>query len=111
VQDAVKGYLRELFGSKTLGEWTAWFEGVDVCWAPVRTLHEAMFDPATAERGMLLVDGEGVEHLGVPIRFAREPASPDFSVPAFGEHSEAIVRSVGYGDAEIGRLRAEHVIG
>jgi crotonobetainyl-CoA:carnitine CoA-transferase CaiB-like acyl-CoA transferase len=111
VQDPVKDYLRELFKSRTLAAWADWFEGVDVCWAPVRTLHEAMFDPATAERGMLLVDGEGVEHLGVPIRFAREPASPDFSVPAFGEHSEAIVRSVGYGDAEIGRLRAEHVIG
>jgi crotonobetainyl-CoA:carnitine CoA-transferase CaiB-like acyl-CoA transferase len=111
VQDPVKDYLRELFKSRTLAAWTDWFEGLDVCWAPVRTLHEAMFDPATAERGMLLVDGEGVEHLGVPIRFAREPASPDLRVPELGEHSEAIVRSVGYGDAEIGRLRAEHVIG
>jgi crotonobetainyl-CoA:carnitine CoA-transferase CaiB-like acyl-CoA transferase len=110
-QDPVKDYLRELFKSRTLAAWTDWFEGVDVCWAPVRTLHEAMFDPATAERGMLLVDGEGVEHLGVPIRFAREPASPDFRVPEFGEHSEAIARSAGYGDAEIARLRAEHVIG
>jgi crotonobetainyl-CoA:carnitine CoA-transferase CaiB-like acyl-CoA transferase len=110
VQDAVKGYLRELFGSKTLGEWTAWFEGVDVCWAPVRTLYDAMFDPATAERGMLLVDADGVEHIGVPIRFAREPASPDLRVPGFGEHSAEIARSVGYADADVARLRAEKVI-
>jgi crotonobetainyl-CoA:carnitine CoA-transferase CaiB-like acyl-CoA transferase len=110
VQDPVKAYLRELFASKTLAEWTTWFEGVDVCWAPVRTLHEAMFDPATAERGMLLVDAEGVEHLGVPIRFAREPASPDLHVPEFGAHSAEIVRSIGYSDADVERLRADRVI-
>jgi len=69
-----------------------------------------MFDPATAERGMLLVDGEGVEHLGVPIRFAREPASPDLRVPELGEHSAELVKSVGYADADIARLRAEKVI-
>jgi crotonobetainyl-CoA:carnitine CoA-transferase CaiB-like acyl-CoA transferase len=110
VQEPVKAYLRELFESKTLAEWTAWFEGVDVCWAPVRTLHDAVFDPATAERGMLLVDDQGVEHLGVPIRFTREPACPDFHVPAFGEHSAEIVRSVGYSDGDVERLRAQKVI-
>jgi crotonobetainyl-CoA:carnitine CoA-transferase CaiB-like acyl-CoA transferase len=91
-QDPVKDYLRELFAAKTLDEWTAWFEGVDVCW------------------GMLLVDGDGVEHLGVPIRFAREPASPDLAVPGFGEHSAELARRVGYGEADIERLRAERVI-
>ncbi|HSD52536.1 MAG TPA: CaiB/BaiF CoA-transferase family protein [Burkholderiales bacterium] len=111
VQDPVKDYLRELFASQTLDEWTVWFEGVDVCWAPVRTLYDAMFDPATVERGMLLVDEQGVEHLGVPIRFTREPASPDLRLPEFGEHSVAIVKNLGYGDGEIERLRAEHVIG
>ncbi len=110
VQDPVKDYLRECFRSKTLEEWTAWFEGVDVCWAPVRTLHDAMFDPATAERGMLLVDEHGIEHLGVPIRFAHEPARPDLRVPEFGEHSAELVKSVGYADADIDRLRAEKVI-
>jgi crotonobetainyl-CoA:carnitine CoA-transferase CaiB-like acyl-CoA transferase len=69
-----------------------------------------MFDPATAERGMLLVDEQGVEHLGVPIRFAREPASPDLRVPEFGEHSAELAKSVGYADADIERLRAEKVI-
>lgn len=109
-QDPVKAYLRELFAARTLDEWTAWFAGVDVCWAPVRSLHDAMFDPATAERGMLIVDGDGVEHLGAPIHFAREPASPELRVPAFGEHSAEIVKSVGYSDADVARLRAEKVI-
>jgi crotonobetainyl-CoA:carnitine CoA-transferase CaiB-like acyl-CoA transferase len=110
VQAPVVAALRELFATRTLDEWTAWFEGVDVCWAPVRTLHDAMFDPATAERGMLLVDETGVEHLGVPIRFAREPARPDLRVPGFGEHSAEIVKALGYGDADIERLRAGKVI-
>lgn len=110
VQEPVKAYLRELFATRTLDEWSAWFEGVDVCWAPVRSLHEAMFDPFTAERGMLVVDEQGVEHIGVPIKFAREPAVPDFRVPELGEHSAAIVKSLGYADADVERLRDERVI-
>jgi crotonobetainyl-CoA:carnitine CoA-transferase CaiB-like acyl-CoA transferase len=109
-QQPVIAYLRETFATRTLDEWTAWFEGVDVCWAPVRTLHEAMFDPATAERGMLLIDEQGVEHLGVPIKFRNEPARPDLSVPGLGEHSAEIVRGLGYGEADIERLRRERVI-
>jgi crotonobetainyl-CoA:carnitine CoA-transferase CaiB-like acyl-CoA transferase len=110
VQEPVIAALRGLFATRTLDEWTAWFEGVDVCWAPVRTLYDAMFDPATAERGMLLVDDEGVEHIGVPIRFTSEPARPDFRLAGFGAHSTEIVKDLGYGDVDVERLRAEKVI-
>jgi crotonobetainyl-CoA:carnitine CoA-transferase CaiB-like acyl-CoA transferase len=60
---------------------------------------------------MLLEDGRGRKHLGVPIKFAREPAEPRLRAPGFGEHSAEIVGSLGYGDADIDRLRAERAIG
>ena len=58
---------------------------------------------------MLLSDERGLEHLGVPIKFAREPATPDLRVPELGEDSEAILREIGL-DGDIGTLRREGVI-
>ena len=72
---------------------------------------EAIDDPNTRARGMLLVDERGRQHLGVPIKFAREPAQPVLRAPGFGEHSIEIVKSLGYDDAKIDQLRAERVIG
>ncbi len=109
-QAPLQAYLRELFGQKTLAEWLDWLADIDVCYAPVRTLQEAIRDPNTRARGMLLVDGEGCEHLGVPIKFAREPARPELGVPEFGQHSDQIMRELGYGEADLERLHAERVI-
>jgi len=109
-QDPLIVWLRETVKAKTLAEWLAWLDGVDVAYAPVRSLKQAIDDPNTRGRGMLLVDGQGRQHLGVPIKFTREPAAPRLRAPGFGEHSNEIVKSLGYGDADIERLRAERVI-
>ena len=110
-QEPLKDYLRALFREKTLDEWLAWLEGADVSYAPVRTLKAAIDDPNTLARGMLLVDDSGRQHLGVPIKFAREPAQPSLRAPGFGEHSAEILEGLGYGNADIERLGAERVIG
>jgi len=109
-QSPLIAYLRETVKARTLAEWLAWLDGVDVAYAPVRSLKDAIDDPNTRARGMLLVDEQGRQHLGVPIKFTREPAEPRLRAPGFGEHSNEIVTSLGYGDADIERLRAERVI-
>ena len=85
VQDPVKSFIREFFGARTLGESLEWLSTIDVCYAPVRTLKEGVFDPNTAARGMLLRDDQGLEHLGVPIKFSHEPAQPVLRAPELGE--------------------------
>ena len=110
-QGPLIAYLRQLMREKTLTEWLAWLDGVDVAYAPVRSLKEAIDDPNTRTRGMLLEDERGRKHLGVPIKFAREPAAPRLRAPGFGEHSAEIVKGLGYGDADVARLKAERAIG
>jgi crotonobetainyl-CoA:carnitine CoA-transferase CaiB-like acyl-CoA transferase len=110
-QGPLIAYLRQLLKEKTRAEWLAWLEGVDVAYAPVRSLKEAIDDPNTRARGMLLEDERGRNHLGVPIKFAREPAEPVLRAPGFGEHSADIVLSLGYREADVERLKAEHAIG
>lgn len=92
-QEPLRVFLRETFRTRDLAEWEAWFEGRDVCWAPVRTLKDAFDDPALAERGMLSQDAEGNEIVGTPLRFRDEPASFDPRPPALDEHGTELRKS------------------
>ena len=109
-QDAVRAFLRETFRTRTKAEWVEWFKGRDVAFAPLRTLPEVLEDPHFKARGMVLKDGRGWDHLGVPIAFRDEPAKPRFEAPAHGQHSSAILRGLDYAEDEIARLKSRGVI-
>lgn len=109
-QQPVADFLREFFAARTLEEALAWLADVDCCYAPVRTLLEGMLDPNTRERGMLLSDGNGRDHLGIPIRYSEEPGEVDFRVPALGEHSVAVAREAGLDEALIAEMIRDGVI-
>ena len=86
--EPVKVFLREIFATKTLAEWTVFLDGVDVCWAPVRDLYDATQEAHLAVRGTIHVDADRAKHLNNPIKFANEPAQPDWRLPDVGEHNE-----------------------
>lgn len=109
-QDPVRAFLRDAFRTKTKAEWIEWFKGRDVAFAPMRTLPESLDDAHFKARGMVLKDARGWDHLGVPIRFADEPARPDFNPPAHGQHTTQILRTLGYADGEIAQLKAKNVV-
>jgi crotonobetainyl-CoA:carnitine CoA-transferase CaiB-like acyl-CoA transferase len=88
-QAPLRDFFRETFRTRTGSEWGAWFEGRDICFAPVRTLKEAFDDPATRERGMLAFDDQGSEIVGTPIKFREEPARIDPRIPSLDEHAGA----------------------
>jgi len=109
-QAPVRAFLGAFFGRMTLDEALAWLEDVECAYAPVRSLREAFYDPATAERGMLLRDPEGNAHVGVPIKFAREPAQPDLRLPEYGAHGTEVLGGLGYAAAEIESFARDGVI-
>jgi crotonobetainyl-CoA:carnitine CoA-transferase CaiB-like acyl-CoA transferase len=87
-------FLRETFALRTRAEWIEWFAGKDIGFAPVHDLREAFDDPQAEARGMRLLDGEAREHIGIPIKFAREPGHANLTLPALGEHNAAFVGSM-----------------
>jgi crotonobetainyl-CoA:carnitine CoA-transferase CaiB-like acyl-CoA transferase len=99
-------FLQGVFGTRSQAEWVEWFRGRDVCFAPVKNLREAFDDPQVQAREMRLVDELGQEHIGLPIRFTAEPGRADFTLPRLGEHTEQVLRAVGYADEELATLRA-----
>jgi crotonobetainyl-CoA:carnitine CoA-transferase CaiB-like acyl-CoA transferase len=85
-QAPVIAFLSETFKTKPLAEWVAWFEPLDVCFAPVNTLPEAFADPQVRARRAVLTDDDGRPHIAPVIRFLHEPAHVNLAVPAMGQH-------------------------
>ncbi|MBL8376846.1 MAG: CoA transferase [Burkholderiales bacterium] len=110
-QAPVRAFLEETFRTRTRAEWEAWFAGRDFPFAPVKSLPEALDDPHFRARGMVTTDARGWDHIGSPIRFADEPARPDFSAAAPGQHTAAVLAKVGYTPADIERLAQAGAIG
>jgi crotonobetainyl-CoA:carnitine CoA-transferase CaiB-like acyl-CoA transferase len=109
-QDPVRAFLRETFRTKTKAEWVEWFTGRDIAFAPMRTLPEVLEDPHFKQRGMVLRDPRGWDHLGIPIAYRDEPGRVNFEAPAHGGHSKAILRSLGYADGDIAQLESRGVV-
>jgi crotonobetainyl-CoA:carnitine CoA-transferase CaiB-like acyl-CoA transferase len=108
-QDPVRDFLSETFLTRTQAEWVDWMAGRDIAFAPVKTLREGLDDPQTRHREMVLEDGRGWEHLGIPLKFSDEPGQVRFNPPAHGEHADEILRGLGYSDAELAQMKADRV--
>jgi crotonobetainyl-CoA:carnitine CoA-transferase CaiB-like acyl-CoA transferase len=104
-------FLAATFATKTQSEWVEWFRGRDVSFAPVKNLKEAMEDPHVLARGMVVRDAAGRRHLGVPIRYAEEPARPRHALARLGEHTDETLGALGYGPDRIAALRAAGALG
>ena len=105
-QDTVKEFLRKAFASRTLLQWQTFLTPLDVCWAPVNTLHEALHTEHVRARGMRPELPAGQPHLGIPIRFSGEPGRLDARLEEKGESTDAVLVELGYDLQAIAALRA-----
>jgi crotonobetainyl-CoA:carnitine CoA-transferase CaiB-like acyl-CoA transferase len=90
-QRPVVELLAAFFAGRSCEESLAWLAELDVCYAPVNTLHEATQDAHVAARELLLRDEHGRPHLAPAIRFADEPARPTLRAPTLGEHTDDVL--------------------
>ncbi len=103
-------FFADTFIQKDLDEWVLWLDGLDICFGPVLDLKQAFDDEHVRHRRMLLEDDAGSKHVGVPIKYQREPAQVRFGVPELGEHAEDVLRDNGYSSERIQSLRDAGVV-
>ena len=109
-QAPLRAFFEARFRSRPLEYWQRFLAPIDCCWAPVRSLKDALEDAHTQHRQMLLRDQAGNRHLGVPIKYAGEPAEPNLNIPEYGEHSAQIGAELDWPAQEVARLQADGVL-
>jgi formyl-CoA transferase len=101
--------FRERFRENTTAHWIARLEAQDLLCAPVRSLDQALEDPQTRENGMIVESGDA-RMVGAPVHLSGAPPALRHPPPRLGEHSDVILKELGYDAAAIRELRNEGVV-
>jgi crotonobetainyl-CoA:carnitine CoA-transferase CaiB-like acyl-CoA transferase len=113
-REAVLAELRSLFRSKSRQEWMALLDQADACCEPVLTLEEAFAHPQVQHRQMVVeVEHPGlgrVRHLGPLFKLSETPATVRTTAPQLGQHTEEILKELGYTQAQRHELRKAGVV-
>jgi crotonobetainyl-CoA:carnitine CoA-transferase CaiB-like acyl-CoA transferase len=104
-RDEMFAFFRAAFRTRTMAEWVAELGAKEICFGPVNGVADAFDDPQVRHRGMLTEMG-GSPMPGPPIKLSSTPASLRTPPARIGEHTDAVLRELGLGDAEIAALRA-----
>ena len=106
--------FRRVFRQKTLAQWEAEFDRMDVCVSGINTLDEVLAAPLFKEREMVMdrpgATGKPEKTLGVAVKLSETPGSVRNASISFGADTEAILEEYGYSAEQIRQFAAEDVI-
>lgn len=100
----ISSVLEEVFASKTAEEWLDELRDKDVCVAKVNSPDEALAQLRERPGSVVAVpepDGSVVNQPGISMLLSGESPSPSGRAPIYGEHSRAILMTLGFSEKEI----------
>ena len=97
--------------AKPAAHWLRVLEEKGVPCGPVNDILQALADPQTIAREMV-VEVEhsalgAVKTIGLPVKFSRTPGKVRAGAPRYGEHTRSVLREHAFTDAEIDALERE----
>ena len=108
-------YFRETFLTKTRDEWLKILRQKDTCVAPVYSVEELVSDPQLLARGTIMEISNptlgSVKQVSSMLKMSASPFKVRNWARSFGEHTDEILRELGYSKARIKALRKSAIIG
>lgn len=91
---AAKAAIAAVICERTLAEWDKEFDGRAICYAPVRSVAEAMTAPDAVARGIVRTKPDGEIVSSFPATFSVTPARSSGEPPALGADTARLVAAV-----------------
>ena len=114
-RDEIFTFFREKFQTKTRDEWAALLMYADTCFAPVLGIDEVEFDPQLIARRMILESDHPtagrLKQIGSMHKLSNSPVEVRNWATGFGQHTNEILREIGYTDDHISELREIGAVG
>lgn len=106
--------LEEIFQAHTSTEWIEKLEAVGVPAGPINKMDEVFADPQVQHLGIAVPSHHhargDIRVVGEPVELSRTPASIVSMLPEAGEHTEQVLRELGYENDDIKRLRDAKIV-
>ncbi len=111
--DELNAKAEALFLTKTTSEWIAHLDRVGVPCGPVLFVEELVEHPQVQANEMVVELQHSkvgpVKMFGPILRMSETPLKAKSAAPAMGEHTDEVLRSLGYAAEDIARLRRDGV--
>src|SRR3712207_1974369 len=106
--------INEKLQARTVEEWEETLNEAGIPAGPVYAMDGALDHPQTRHRQMVVERPHPVlgtvSLLGLPVKFSKTPGGVYRIPPQLGEHSDEILRALGYEENRISELRAQGVV-
>ena len=111
---ALSGLIAQQIGAKDWADWKDAFDAWDAPWELIRTIEEVCADPQVHANEMIF----DLEAGGNAVRVVAGPAGFDGHAapvvrngsPGMGEHTDALMAQVGYGDEQLADLKRRGLV-
>ena len=111
---AVNAAIGDVTKHKPSDYWIELFEEAGIPCGPINTIDKVFADPQVMHLGMAQPIEHprlGLEHIvASPVNQVGIPRRIHSATAEAGQHTDEVLRSVGYSDEEIGAMRAKHVV-
>jgi formyl-CoA transferase len=108
-RDELIPLLAAEFAQRTSDEWLAAIKAVGIPVSAINDVRTVLHDPHVRARGMVQ-EIDSVKVLGPVAKLSATPAQVRTAPPRLGEHTEAVLREVGYSVETIEHFKSKHII-